>query len=211
MADYLREASDEERKKEAWRIWMAQRTEAIHQRVSAHDVLSRNGVKLRYSNGEEQISCPFHGQDKRPSARVYPESGRSRSHVWCFVCNQRWDCITLWKKFGGNEEAKFGSVVREMESEFGIVPPEAPSDAAGYEPEEDPAELEVQRLLHMCETRLKTQIRAFDMQGFFRLGVALDRVHHQVGNGLLPNERALEVLRQILDKISDKVKSCPEG
>ena len=208
--DFTREAAKEDEQREVWRKWIAQRVETIHRNVTVFDVLRKNGAQFRYGDREEQISCPFHGRDEKPSARAYPESARGPSHVWCFVCNQRWDAISLWKKFSGREEFKFGALLREIESAFNIVPPETPSDSAEYVAEEDPEHIEVQHLFETCEKRLQRAKRQFDMQSFLKVCVVLDRLRLQVEERRLPLAKAKELLRQVLDKIGAKVRSCPE-
>ncbi|MCW4026127.1 MAG: CHC2 zinc finger domain-containing protein, partial [Candidatus Bathyarchaeota archaeon] len=39
-----------------------------------------------------QISCPFHGPDSAPSARVFPAS----NSMYCWACNKSWDVIDYW-------------------------------------------------------------------------------------------------------------------
>ena len=38
---------------------------------------------------ETQFQCPFHGKDRKPSARFY----RSTQSAWCWTCQKRWDLI----------------------------------------------------------------------------------------------------------------------
>jgi hypothetical protein len=46
---------------------------------------------------EEQFSCFFHGQDKKKSARYY----RATDTAYCWVCKERWDCISYICKRDG--------------------------------------------------------------------------------------------------------------
>lgn len=209
--DFTREATREDDKREVWRRWIAQRVDTIHQNVTIYDVLHKNGVKFRYSEREEQFSCPFHGKDTKPSARAYPASARRPSHVWCFVCNESWDAINLWKRFSGRDDIKFGALLREIENTYKIIPPETPSESADYEPEEDPQFIEVQHLLEVCEHRLRSAKKQFDMQSFLKIGVVLDRLRLQVTEQRVPLPKAKDVLTQVLDKIGKRVRACPEG
>ena len=107
--DYEQEAYADHERSVAIQQWMKDRVAHLHTKVTAGDVLSRHGVTLNKHGGqEEQISCPFHGTDNRPSARYFPDNGQSKSHVWCFVCHENWDLIGLWRKFNG--EAVVGAV-----------------------------------------------------------------------------------------------------
>lgn len=197
------------RNNELWQQWIAARIEEIHRRVSAHDVLERHGVKLRYQDREEQISCPFHGRDNRPSARIYPSNGDSPSSVWCFVCNERWDCISLWKKLEQIEDQKFGAILRSIEEAYHIEVPERPSELK--EPSgPDPMVLEYEGKLEMCENRLQQCRSALDMMTYLRIGVVLDRIRYQVTKKIMTPQTALEGLTKVLDKIREKEASYEE-
>ncbi len=185
--------------------WMKARIDTIHQRVTAHDILQRHGISLRYTDREEQFSCPFHGTDTKPSARVYVESSRSPSHVWCFVCQERWDCIALWKKFEGFE-GTFGRLLRGIERDFGITPPEGPPPEEA-EAEEDLALAELQHLCGICERRLRSAKPLFDMKSYLVLGTILDRLYTRVDERIMTPEKAKETTRLILDKIGAKERA----
>ncbi len=127
MRDFSKEAKQDALTQRFRKAWIAQRVEAIKEHVSAHDVLRRGGVNLgKGDNEEEQFSCPFHGQDRRPSARVYPADANNPSHAWCFVCQERWDAITLWRKFNGGEDRHFTQILSEIERAYGLETPELP-------------------------------------------------------------------------------------
>lgn len=199
--DYQGEAFQEHEAREAGKRWVAARVEAIRKNVSAHDILRRNGIKLRYGEDrEEQFSCPFHGIDRHPSARVYPETVKGPSHVWCFTCHENWDAIALWKKFS-NSEAKFTRVLAEIERAFGITPPERPPTAAEMADYEDPEAIKMEELFATCELRLRRSRGAFDMKAHLTVGSILDRLRYQFERGLLSNDKVKTVLQQVLDKI----------
>lgn len=186
-----------------WR-WMRARIETIHRTVSASDVLRRNGVRLQYGDRREQFSCPFHGRDNKPSARIYPEVPGKPSHVWCFVCQERWDAIALWRKFEGHEkDVSFGRVLREIERAYGIVPPEGPPPEEA-ESEDVSAFVEVMRLYEVCERRLRAAKPLFDMRGYLILGTILDRLCARVDERKTTPEKAKETIRVVLDKIGAK-------
>jgi hypothetical protein len=203
--DYYREAETELAQSDASRRWVRARIDAIHERITAHDVLRRFGVALRYgSDRREQFSCPFHGVDTQPSARVYPVSDRSPSHAWCFVCQERWDAITLWKKFTDFEGA-FTQLLASIEKEYGLSPPEAPPSEGR---KSDPERIALQELFDVCESRLQSAKSAFDMRGFLVMGSILDRLHSQVESNEVPLRKAARVLRQVLAKIAEKKSVC---
>lgn len=205
--DYQGEAFQEHEAREASRRWIQARVEAIRKSVSAHDILRRNGIKLRYNEDrEEQFSCPFHGVDTHPSARVYPETVRGPSHVWCFVCHQNWDAIALWKKFGGGE-SKFTRVLAEIERAFGITPPERPPTPAEMADYVDPEVVQTEMMFDVCERRLRSAKVSFDMKGHLTVGSILDRVRYQFEHGKVSVEKTKTILQQVLDKIGAKVRA----
>lgn len=187
--------------------WYRERTAAVKANVSAYDVLRHFGVRLKQggSDREEQLSCPFHGKDNKPSARVYPDDTEGMSHLWCYTCRKRWDAIGLWKEFGGDPDAKFSRVLSEMERQFGLTPPEAPT---WTEEETGPSEAEetAHLLFEACENRLREARPYFDLRGHLLLGQLLDKCRFAFeGRKASPEEVCLR-LRQILDKIGAKMR-----
>jgi hypothetical protein len=209
---YKHETFQENESRSAIFRWLQARAGTIRDRVSAHDILRRNGVKLRYSSGdrEESFSCPFHGVDTHPSARVYPSTATGASHVWCFVCQEHWDVIKLWQKFSGAEH-KFSRSLYEIERTFGITVserPPTPSEMADYV---DPDTEHCQELLDICERRLGSAKNVFDMKSHLLLGSILDRVRYEFERAVKTPPQTLVILQQIQDKITAKEKQCPEG
>jgi len=180
--------------------WYKLRAANIRSNVSAADVLSRNGVTLRrHGTVSEQISCPFHGKDSRPSAKYFPEEGDSKSHVWCFVCHENWDTISLWKKFTGTE--RFSDILRQIERDFGLTVPEAPLARPDQDKHEDPLALDVQRMLDSCERLLRDHRESFEMLRHLKLGSLLDRTRHHLERGQI----SLETAKQRLDQIAERI------
>lgn len=208
--DFEKEAVAEDAVRAAYKTWIQTRIETIHRQVTAHDVLRRNGVDLKYGDRHEQISCPFHGVDTKPSARVYPESTRSPSHVWCFVCQEHWDAISLWKKFA-DHSGSFTGLLRDIEQAYGISVPESPMDHYA-EHQEAQADYELEAVLDLidaCNRRLKSVRPAFDMQSFNKLSVALDRVTYQVQERKLALPKAKGVLIKILERTESVLRAAP--
>lgn len=204
---------------EAQKEWFRRRVEAIHDKVTAFDVLRHNGIDLRQINDDspEQISCPFHGADTKPSARVYPEEGDSRSHVWCYVCQETgWDAIGLWRKFNG--DCTFSAALTGIEKVFGLETPEVPrgfDDTPTKKAPED-AGLEAYKQLYLsCERRLLscrgTYQKLDDMYGYLAAGSVLDKVRARVDSGVWDSSRGVRVLESLLDRIREKVAACPAG
>lgn len=186
------------------KAWYAMRREAIHERISAHDVLRNNGVKLVYTGErEEQFSCPFHGKDSKPSARVFPSTPQSPSHAWCYVCRERWDVITLWQKYHGTEG--FHKTLSAIEKHLGIKAPTIPEGAFDCDVGNAPRK-EFDDLYEACERRLISEKHVFTLGEYLRLGSVLDRAMHQVSSGKLSYPDGTVVMRKVLAKIGEKVR-----
>ena len=208
MSSFEQEARREATQQEVFKGWVRARVENIHASVSAHDVLRRQGVTLKQtgSEREEQFSCPFHGKDTKPSAKVYPAGARSPSHAWCFVCQERWDVITLWKKFEAFE-GKFTRLLSDIEQAFGLLPPDKPLQENEID---DSEQIAFELLLDLCERRLKGAKRAFDMRGYLLAGQILDRVVYRVEKKALTYIEAKKILDKLLVRIALRERIAPE-
>lgn len=203
MANYHDDAQREIEREKIFRDWITARVDTIHHNVSAYDILTRYGVKLRYGGGRpEQMFCPFHGNTRTPAARYHPKDMRSPDHVWCFVCNQRWDCIGLFRNFENRTGDKFSVVLRALERQYGIVPPESPP-LVEHEPE-DHERIEVEERFSLAEFRLKEAREAFDMRGYLILGSILDRLRWQFENGKMLSPSVIATLKKVVEKIGEK-------
>lgn len=215
MADYDRDdailqALRGVERKSAIYEWMKQRSQAVKDNVSAHDVLRRFGVSLKFGGDshEEQFSCPFHGKDNKPSARVYPSAPRSASHVWCFTCQKSWDVFKLWREFSGyGDDVKFGTIIFELERAFGILPPEAPEmlDAQDRGPSE--AEQDAERLLDVCENRLREAKPKYDRDTFLAAGQLLDKWRYRFDNRSIPIEELNKLLRAFIERVGERIRA----
>lgn len=204
--DFHADAVREAQQSAAYRQWVGMRVEVLHSKVQPEDVLTRYGVKLRFGgNRPEQFSCPFHGKDNKPSTRYYPAEGRKPAAVWCFVCQERWDSITLFKKFE-QLEVPFTRLITMMERAFGLPTPEMPKEAhLVSHPQEN---TEVLKLFEVCEKRLKSARTYFKLDGYLKVGSVLDRLQHQLQHGKQDPAKALMVLRQVLNKIGEKERAA---
>lgn len=199
---------------EAQREWFRQRAAAIHSRVSAYDVLAAHGIRLSQASDdrEEQFSCPFHGEDRKPSARIYPARESNPSHVWCFVCQESgWDAIGLWRKFNN---LTFGQALARLEREFGLSTPEAPQGLVDDTPKVDAARARFEKVYVACEARLIAAKSAYrkqgDMRGYLNAGSILDRTRYRVDNEVWPPAQGVKMLQVLLERIHDKATACPD-
>lgn len=215
MTDHRQVAQREDASRKIWREWVKQRIDQINSSVTVHDILRHGGVDLQQTGNdeEEQFSCPFHGADRKPSARVYPADAQSRSHAWCFVCQERWDVITLWKKFHADTKS-FTRVLTEIEREYGLTAPKMPEEAVFREPQRDEGLENFNVLYKACERRLKLAKPAYqqlgDLVGYLSAGQVLDKLQFRVRKGLMTTSRGKEVLQQLLDRIGAKIRQCPD-
>ena len=213
MADYRQEAAQEAAASAALREWIQRRIRNIHAHVTLYDVLRANGITLR-EDRPDQFSCPFHGQDKHPSARAYPASADSTSHAWCFVCQERWDAISIWRKFNGSE-TKFSRVLSEIEKAFGLDRPAFPEGAEGLDADEVPAKDEdlerFFRLYKICDRKLVDARDIYDLKGYLAAMTLLERLGSRVRQKKLTAEQGETVLRDLLEKIGKRLRACPGG
>jgi hypothetical protein len=105
--------------------WVKQRSDAVRDVYTAFDCLQENGHGEHLSDDitATQISCPFHGADRRPSARYYPASSRGSSSVRCFKCQESWDSINLYAKF---KNLRYMDALSSLEKRFRIKIPRRP-------------------------------------------------------------------------------------
>ena len=67
--------------------------ELILEKVDLSRLMLDDRVRFLYNptNADEvQFHCPFHGEDKKPSARFY----RSTNSCFCFKCKKAWDPVS---------------------------------------------------------------------------------------------------------------------
>lgn len=197
--------------------WYKQRAEAIHQRVTAYDVLRAIGVLLSQTTDdkEEQFSCPFHGLDNKPSARVYPPTEDSHSHVWCYVCQQSgWDAIGLWRR---QNDCSFGEALSGLERSFGLTAPPMPAGSKeAPAPPQESKDLELfKKTFLACANHLIRKRPLYkkldDMVGFLSAGSVLDKTKYRVDKKVWSPEKGLRVLRTLFDRMREKERQCPDG
>jgi hypothetical protein len=69
--------------------------EFIQEEVKLLELLEETGrIDIIRQEVEQQISCPFHGPDSKPSARYYPDS----NSMYCFTCKESWDTVSFIMK-----------------------------------------------------------------------------------------------------------------
>jgi len=211
--DFHREARQQSAMANARQKWVRQRIDVIHGVLTAYDVLRGHGISLQQGGDdlEEQIQCPFHGADNKPSARIYPASTERHSHVWCYVCQKQWDGIGLWRMFNGEGETTFTKALSEIERAYGLSTPEMPQGGSFEQARADAAMEAFQSRHEVCERRLsiarEDYRRLDDLDGYLMAGSVLDRVAYRVRARKLSPQKAHGILKDLQDKIGDRVRS----
>jgi hypothetical protein len=209
MSDFKKEVFAEHSRNLAIQEWIKERIANINNQVTVQDVLRYHGISLRkQGEQEEQLSCPFHGKDKKPSARYYPNGRSGYPALWCFVCREQWDTLNLWKKFNG--ETKFTELLFHIEKAFGITPPESHIPELDIDTEYDLLQAEVEHLFDVCEKRLRTEREHFDLKKHLKLGSILDQLYFNVDEKKVSLDIAKERLNQVLEKIG-KIRRAPSS
>ena len=93
---------------------------AVKQSVRIVSVLKSHGVVVP-NNTETQISCPFHGDDLHPSARVYAETNT----LYCWTCHKMFDVIAVEMHFTGKG---FGDAIDSLIGSFSVSVEESPAE-----------------------------------------------------------------------------------
>jgi hypothetical protein len=207
---------------EVQKQWYKSRVEAILSSISVYDILRHQGAHLSQvsDDREEQISCPFHGADNKPSARVYPEQPDNPSHVWCYVCQvPGWDAIGLWREYqGGKESCTFSQALFSLEKEFNLETPDMPTASSLYQEKAkvDTTGLDSFKELYVaCEHRLVSCRSSYqylnDLSGYLIAGSILDQVAYRVSKQIWEPSKGSRTLQELLVRIKDVVASCPGG
>jgi len=106
---------------------------------------------------------------------------------------------------------KFTVALRGLEKAFGIIPPDAPEYdyEDDYSPTVNQEKLEdVQRLLQVCENRLREAKPSFDLVGFMTIGKLLDSLYNALEHDMLTLEDIEKRARLVLDKIGEKIRGA---
>lgn len=113
----------------------------------------------------QQVSCPFHGQDIKPSARLYHDTNK----MYCYVCNKVWDIIGVSKTF---LESDATMAIQYLVKEFSLAVPESIEDIPKQEPVRSSYD-DYQELAATIKTVVKeprgraTMLAILDVAGFW--------------------------------------------
>jgi len=81
--------------------------------ISIFQALRDIGVNVDSQEISFQINCPFHGSDKNPSARVYPET----NSMYCFTCKCTYDPVGV---YAAHFEITRGEAFSVLAKRYGI-------------------------------------------------------------------------------------------
>ena len=97
--------------------------EMLNSQVSIYDLFDQADPRVKYLTKDKpcQISCPFHGKDTHPSARVYPDSNSFR----CFYCSKSWGAVTFWAEsnqyFKSDGSLDIMRATEDLSARYGIT------------------------------------------------------------------------------------------
>lgn len=199
----------EELSKTAMQEWVQRRVAAVHENYTAFTALMEAGVdSVPDDSTPTQISCPFHGEDRRPSARYYPRHGGAYDYVYCFKCKERWDCINLVAKFGG---VRFMEALSRLERRFNIKTPQRPEAAGPVDPVERGSNYEsdkwkdVPTMLSVLERKLRRARDKCAMLSFIKFCRVMDAVQYDFEKDGKATPEMSSALRKLADRIDAAV------
>ncbi len=95
----------------------------LKEEIPIYDLFDIADTPVRYETKAKpcQISCPFHGADAHPSARVYPDTNTFR----CFTCSKSWNAVTYWAEannwFTDDDKLDIGRAIDDLCYRFNIT------------------------------------------------------------------------------------------
>ncbi len=98
--------------------------ELILSEVDLSKVMIDYGVEFVYNPelvDEAQLRCPFHGKDRKPSARYYRET----QTMFCWVCHKSWDVIRfVMEKEQMYYKTALLHIVNKYQLDISVIPDE---------------------------------------------------------------------------------------
>jgi len=186
--------------------WMQRRVAAIEKVYGAYDVLTEHGVEIPERGTNQQVACPFHGADRRPSARYYGTTGKEHFH--CFTCKVHESAVGLYAKF---KNIKFNEALTQLERRFHIKTPRMPEDAI-REPVEKSSHYEseawkdVSRVLELLEKKLMRLRDKVALIDFIRFCRVLDTVKWDFDhNGHISTPPMIDVLIKLRNMMDNPI------
>lgn len=188
---------------------LQERIERIKKEIPIDTLLADLGYDVRPNAGyrEQQFSCDLHGDglDRKPSARVYPES----ASWYCFACGKTRDAIDTVR---AKRDLSFIDAIRFLEKEYGLpyIPWDDPKplldanqDKAYIKRvfENVPAYTDVLSILYSTLEHL-TQEREIEMGPLLTFWEAGDQVAYKVQEGIFTEDLGLQVVSNLLERLN---------
>lgn len=100
---------------EAKKIHIEKRVREVCKQLHAFHILMEHGIEISDQYTDEQIRCPWHGVDNKPSARYYSDNG---GRFYCHRCKEGHNTVSLFAKFKGY---MFMEALSKLEKRLGII------------------------------------------------------------------------------------------
>jgi hypothetical protein len=161
------------------------------EKVDLANVMLRYKVKFQFDPhlaNEVQFKCPIHGQDNKPSARLY----NSTKSCYCWVCRKSWDVVSFTRDM---EKLSFTETLQYMVNLHKVDTSSIPDG-----PNLDPyvAHCSEERILgQQIRTGIQSLRKKIPFEKYRALCVAFFMVNHAISKGA----DAKESLNKIQDKI----------
>lgn len=158
------------------------------------------------SHREQQFACQLHGADNKPSARFYPQN----NSTYCWVCQKTRDPIAYVVE---HEHVEFREAVQLLEKRMGLpsLPWEEPVRPKTVAQEIDDIarggssfDQVSDRVRHFLEGI--TRDRDLDAKKLVRFWELFDRVEYGVVREGWDDEKAIEVLQGLRERILQALK-----
>jgi hypothetical protein len=151
---------------------MNNRASNIKNHVHMTDVLSLLNLLPSSAEGEFQMRCPFHGQDSKPSARIY------RNQLFkCFACGVAYDVISFYSEY---KKVNFRDSCYLLEKQFNVKWDES-SEIRSSNPETRPSkapthrEISLSDLVRITEKQLIERKKDLGLEKYAKSFYVLDR------------------------------------
>lgn len=190
------------------------RLDRIKQEIPIARVLADYGYSVRPDGGdrEQQFSCDLHGdkQDKKPSARLYPESAA----FYCFGCGKTRDAVALVREKDG---LSFMDALASLEKRYDLPPlpweqDDSHSETTPSLKQEILNRLNPQRTFSDDLKVISTLLDQVIQDQFLTMAQAtsyweaVDQIEFKVDKHIISDIRGRAVLQAILERLQKDVK-----
>lgn len=166
------------------------RAESLRRQLSIFDVMEKLSIEFLH-RGTHQVPCPFHGEDRKPSARIYADTNK----IYCFTCARGWDVLgTVQAK----RECSFSDAVSWLEVEFKIEYAGDGLASLVQSKLDHVPRPQLEQFYLMVEDRLIAARDILDLDKYCKYLTALDLVSYRLTQNTLSYEDAVQHLKKLL-------------